>query len=140
LVQDRGLGPVLPGLPVKQGRSIGNVGSGDMLLPIPTSVDEKAIRPHNRQCHPYSNIVNHLQVALSPLRPQVRCKSLLRVARLAAHNSIYSIDQRSEILVQLKAGVKVLVLLLLLMHGKDFGIVLRPSRPCIRISNPHIKD
>ena len=139
MVQDRGLGPVLPGLPIEQCRPIGDAWPRRS-LPISTSTEEKAICPHHSQRHPYPNIVNHLRVALLPLRPHMSCQSPLCIPCLATSNTVYSVDQRSEVLSHLMARIKVLILLLLLMRCQNLGVIPTSSRPCISISNAHINQ
>ena len=70
----------------------------------------------------------------------MRCKFPLRIVSLATSNPIYRVDEWSEIFPHLKARLEVLSLLLLLMRSEDFGVVPTSSRPCISVSNAHIKD
>ncbi len=51
----------------------------------------------------------------------------LRVASLSASKAVNRIDKWSKALVHLKAYLKVLVLLLLLMQCKDLGVIPSPG-------------
>ena len=104
-------------------------------IPILTAMEEEAIRWYHCDCHPYPHILHHARILLPPFCRQKSRKMLLHIPSLLASNAIHVIDQWSEVLVLPEAGVKVLILFLLLLCSNNLRVVPIPCRSGVGYSD-----